>query len=78
MKIEVFYFDGCPNHRPAVERVKEILKEEGVAVEVFELEVPDPATAQAVGFLGSPTIKIDGLDVESSARSSRQYGAVVR
>lgn len=78
MKIEVFYFDGCPNHRPAVERVKEILREEGVAVEVFELEVPDPATAQAVGFLGSPTIKIDGLDVESSARSSRQYGAVVR
>lgn len=78
MKIEVFYFDGCPNHRPAVERVKEILKEEGVAAEVLEIEVPDPATAQAVGFLGSPTIKIDGLDVEPSARSSRKYGMMCR
>ena len=34
MKVEVFYFDGCPNHRPAVERVKEILEEEGVAAEL--------------------------------------------
>jgi len=54
MKIEVLYFEGCPNHRPAVERVKEALKEEALAGEVVEVNVPDEAAAQALGFLGSP------------------------
>jgi hypothetical protein len=78
MKVEVFYFEGCPNRQPAVERVKEILKKEGLDVEVVEIEVPDHASAQAVGFLGSPTIRIDGLDVEASARSSQAYGMMCR
>jgi len=78
MKVEVFYFEGCPNHGPAVQRVKEILKEEGVAAQVIEVNVPDQATALALGFLGSPTIRIGGLDVEPSARSSQNFGMSCR
>jgi len=78
MKVEVFYFDGCPNHGAAVQRVKEILKEEGVATEVMEVNVPDQATALAVGFQGSPTIRIDKLDVEPAAQSSQNYGMSCR
>lgn len=78
MKIEILYFDGCPNHRPAVERVKAIVKQEGVAAEISQVNVPDEATAQAVGFLGSPTIRIDGLDVEPLSRFSRKYGWMCR
>jgi len=78
MKIEVLYFDGCPNRAPAVERLREVLKEEGLTVETIEINVTDQATAQAVEFLGSPTIRIDGLDVEASARSSRTYGMTCR
>ena len=78
MKIELFYFDGCPNHQPAVERVKEVLKEDGVTAEINEIHVSDPATAQALRFLGSPTLRIDGLDVEPSARSHSDYGMMCR
>jgi hypothetical protein len=78
MKVEVFYFEGCPNHGPAVQRVKEILEEDGVAAEVMEVNVPDQATALVLGFLGSPTIRIGGLDVEPAARSSRNYGMTCR
>jgi hypothetical protein len=35
MNVQVFYFEGCPNYGPAVQRVKEILEEEGVAAEVW-------------------------------------------
>ncbi|MBI3473013.1 MAG: hypothetical protein HY013_16780 [Candidatus Solibacter usitatus] len=73
MKIEILYFDGCPNHQPAVERVKEVLKEEGLAAEVVEVNVGDDASARSLGFQGSPTIRIDGLDVEPSARSSKEF-----
>lgn len=78
MKVELFYFEGCPNHGPTVQRVKEILKEEGVAAEVIEVNVPNQATALAVGFQGSPSIRIDGLDVEPTARSSQNYGMSCR
>lgn len=78
MKIEVLYFDGCPNHKPAVERVLEVLREEGISAEVSEVKVTDEATARAVGFLGSPSIRVDGLDVEPLARSAREYGIMCR
>ncbi len=78
MRIEVLYFEGCPNHRAAVERVREILKEESVPAEIIEIVVPDEASAQAHGFLGSPTIRIDGVDVEPAARYSKAFAMACR
>ena len=78
MKIEVLYFDGCPNHEPALDRVREALKEEGVSAEVSEVNVPDDATVGAIGFLGSPSIRVNGLDVEPDARTSKEFGMMCR
>ena len=79
MKVEVLYFADCPNHSSAVDRVREALQEEGLTAEVVEVEVTDADTAQSLGFLGSPTIRINGLDVEPSARSLHSsYGLSCR
>ena len=74
MKIEVLYFDGCPNHRLAVEQVRQLLGEEGVSAEVLEVNVSDESIAQKVGFLGSPSIRVNGLDVEPEARAAPSTG----
>ncbi len=63
-KVEILYFEGCPNHRPAVECVHEVLRQEGLSAEVQELEVPDAEAAQRFRFLGSPSIRVNGVDVE--------------
>jgi len=78
MKIEVLYFDGCPNHRPAVELVREVLREQRLAANIVEVNIRDQSAAQARCFLGSPTIRINGLDVEPSARLSKDYGMMCR
>jgi hypothetical protein len=78
MKIEILYFSGCPNHSPAVGQVKEALLEEGVPAEMIELEVKDTATAIKVGFLGSPSIRVNGQDIELSARSAQTFGLMCR
>jgi Domain of unknown function (DUF2703) len=78
MKVEVLYFAGCPNHPPAVNRVREALRAEGVTANVFEVEVKDADSANAVGFLGSPTIRINGQDVELAARSAQGFGWMCR
>jgi ADP-ribose pyrophosphatase YjhB (NUDIX family) len=78
MRIEVLYFDGCPNHKPAVERVQELLRDEGISAEVLEVNVREPSAAQELGFLGSPTVRVNGLDVEPDARRAREYGMMCR
>jgi hypothetical protein len=74
MKVEILYFRGCPNHAPAVDRVREVLEQEGAPADVVEVEVKDGPTAQEMGFVGSPTIRIDGRDIEPAARQAGAFG----
>lgn len=78
MKVEVLYFSGCPNHSLAIARVREALEREGASAETVEVEIKDPATALRVHFLGSPSIRINGLDVEPSAHSAQTFGVMCR
>lgn len=78
MKVEVLYFNGCPNHLPAAERVRAVLRHERVAAEVLEVEVRDESEAKALGFPGSPTIRINGMDIERAARGSADTGFACR
>src|SRR5216683_1416932 len=48
------------------------------SAEVVEVEVKDAATALMTGFLGSPTVRIDGRDVEPAARSAQEFGLTCR
>lgn len=74
MKVEVLYFKGCPNHQPVVEQIRQVLRSEQVDVLVDEVEVTDAAMAEGVGFLGSPSVRIDGIDIEPEARGLQAFG----
>jgi Domain of unknown function (DUF2703) len=78
MKIEVLYFEGCPNHAPAVHRLKTVLRQAGLAIELSEIEVTDESTAKTLHFFGSPTIRVNGLDIEPDSRSVRYTGFACR
>ena len=78
VKVEILYFSGCPNHVPSVERVREVLRQEGALADMIEVEVKDLATAEKIGFLGSPSIRIDGQDVEPAVRGIDGFGMMCR
>jgi hypothetical protein len=78
MNIELLYFDGCPNHGPALQRIRELLKEEGLSAEISQIQVADQALASKIGFLGSPSVRVNGMDVEPTARRSRNCGMMCR
>ena len=78
MKVEILYFSGCPNHALAVESVREALRQEEAPADLVELEVKDTAAAQQVGFLGSPTSRVDGQDVETAVRTGGAFGLMCR
>lgn len=63
MRIELLYFDDCPNWMAADARIADALAVLGRAdVEVERRSVETVEQAEALGFLGSPTIRIDGTD----------------
>lgn len=77
VRVELFYFDGCPHWTVADERLSEVLTQLGradVAVERRKVETAEDA--QRVGFTGSPTIRIDGQDPFSSG--TEQVGLACR
>jgi hypothetical protein len=78
MKVEILYISGCPNQVSAVDCVREVLAQEEIPAEMVEVEVTDAANAQQVGFIGSPSIRVDGLDVEPAARGDRAFGMMCR
>ena len=78
MRIDVFYFEECPNHLPTVERINTILREEGCHAVLCEVLVADIETAQRVNFLGSPTVRVNGIDIEPTAHNRKDFGLMCR
>lgn len=69
--IEVLYFDGCPNHETFLPHLTELLAELHIASPVTLIRIETDDDAQAHQFLGSPTVRINGRDVEP-ATTERQ------
>jgi hypothetical protein len=78
MKVEVLYFDGCPNREALLARLRELLASTGVAADIEQVAVEDCDVAIRQRFLGSPTVRIDGQDVEPGAEQRRDFGIKCR
>lgn len=62
--VELLWFQGCPNYEAAESLVNDVARELGLTAKVRRIEVPDEAVGKSVCFPGSPTIRIEGTDVE--------------
>ena len=71
--VEILYFDGCPNHGDARELVERVAAEVRVEPEIDLVMVPDADAAATLRFLGSPTVRVDGRDVEPGAEERRDF-----
>lgn len=76
MLIEVLFVPGCPNHQPAVESLSNVLRSQAINATIREIAVTDEAMAHSLKFPGSPTVRINGCDVESTPQQS--YGLACR
>ncbi len=61
------YFDGCPNWQTAYERLRRVMREEGLSVEPVLERVETAEDAERLRFVGSPTILLDGRDPFAAA-----------
>jgi hypothetical protein len=62
--VEFLYWTGCPSHPRALAELREAMGELGLDPEgIVVREVPSEEHAEREGFVGSPTIRVDGVDV---------------
>jgi hypothetical protein len=78
MKVELLYFDGCPSYVELLPRLRELLAAEGIEEEVELRRVETAEDAEREGFLGSPTVRIDGEDVDPTAKDRDDFGLECR
>jgi hypothetical protein len=78
VQIEVLYFEGCPNHALAVALVHEVVAAHGTGAQVAEVVVRTDEDARRLHFLGSPSIRVNGVDIEPGADARRDYALACR
>jgi hypothetical protein len=71
MKVEFLFWEGCPSHPEARALLAEVLAERGLDAEVEEHEVTTTEEAERLAFPGSPTIRVDGRDVDPGGAGAR-------
>lgn len=74
--IELLYFDGCPSHERLLPTVQRIADEVGAELHVRAVETFEVAESER--FLGSPTLRVNGVDVEPSADERTDFGLKCR
>jgi len=68
--VEVLTFEGCPNGPAALQLVEQVSRELRLDPEIRLVDVPDQEAAIGARFLGSPTIRVDGADIDPHIRSA--------
>jgi len=73
VKIEILYFEGCPNYEPTLELVHRVVSELGIEASIASVEVNDADEARQLRFFGSPTVQVGGVDADPTVRSRTDY-----
>jgi hypothetical protein len=64
MHIRFLYYEDCPSHDVALARLREVMAEEGIDARIEVIRVDTKQEAQQLRFPGSPTIQINGRDID--------------
>lgn len=64
MRIEFFYWEDCPSHPEALERLRQVMLEQGLVDQVDVVRIATAEDADRHRFPGSPTIRINGEDLQ--------------
>ncbi len=77
MHVELLFWDGCPSHPQALAELRGAMAELGLdpeAVAVRRIATDDDAGAER--FTGSPTIRVDGVDVQGPGETGDEPAAL--
>jgi hypothetical protein len=65
MRVELLFWAGCPSHPTALSELRAVVSQAGLDPrQIVVREMKSEHDAEREAFVGSPTIRIDGRDVQ--------------
>jgi len=74
VNIRVLYLENCAATPPTVQLIERMAQDMGIAVQIDEVSVTSQEQAESLRFLGSPTVQIDGRDIDPAVRHLSDFG----
>ena len=74
IQVRILHTPGCPNFSPTIHLIEKVGKELGVDVDIQSFLVSSQEQAVEHRCLGSPTVQINGIDIEPAAHGSMNFG----
>ena len=61
------YSEGCEHTQPTLSLVRSVAKEMKLDIDLEMIPIDSDARARDLGFVGSPTVRVNGKDIGSDA-----------
>lgn len=74
VSIRVLHMTECPATPGTVRLVESVAGGMGISIALEQILVDTPEQAEALAFLGSPTVQVRGRDIEPEARTRTDFG----
>ncbi|MBW6520751.1 MAG: hypothetical protein K0A99_07020 [Desulfoarculaceae bacterium] len=74
ISVKVLSIKGCEATPPTIDLVKSVAQELKIKIKLTHVVVETSEIATKERFIGSPTVQINGLDIDPSAREIQQFG----
>lgn len=74
LEVRILYTEGCANTPQAMERVRHVAQELGIEIDVDLVQITTQDQADRFRFLGSPTVQVNGQDIDPTARTIDVFG----
>jgi hypothetical protein len=78
IRVVILYFDVCPHTKPAADRVSNVAARLGCEIELQRTCVTSIEEAVRLRFLGSPTVRVNGVDIDPQAANRTDFGICCR
>jgi len=77
-KVEFIFWRDCPSHAQSLARLEKVMSEAGIATVIDKIEVVTEQDAERLRFPGSPTIRVDGVDVDQEGAALMEIALTCR
>ena len=74
LNVRILYTEDCANTPQTVQRVRDVAQNLRIPIEVNQELVTTQDQANELRFLGSPTVQVNGRDIEPEARAVARFG----
>jgi hypothetical protein len=74
VQVRVLYTNRCPNLEPTIDLIQKIGGDLGLDLEIDKVLVAAREEAEELRCIGSPTVQINGVDIDPGARDSIRFG----